>query len=1084
MIKIAQISDIHWRGHQRHQEYISVFEKLYVQLKNNDVDAIICTGDIFHTKTQGLTPEVVDSLAWMFKSLAAIAPLHIILGNHDGNLANEDRQDAISPIVNAIGTNSNLFLYKKSGEYPLVLKDGSQKDALLHIYSLFDKENWNLVEPKKNSMVWDIALFHGSIVGCETDSGFKLTDCDLTVNHFEKYDLALLGDIHKTQWLGYRTNHEKSVTGWMGYPGSLIQQDYGEAEKKGWFLWEIGSKQDKEWKCKFYPIENSFPFVTFEWKNTVADTISHILQERVNGVKNHRIRIATKQNLTNLEVNEIQKTLKEIHGAHEVVFKQEKQETIETVQTETVTITKHSLRNDVETLFKLYREYLGLNKEKHILSEEQIKKGEGLIDGYIKQLKLNPEEEVIRDVTWNIKGLEFNNLYRYGEGNRINFQNLNGIVGIFGPNRMGKSSIVGSLMYCLFNTTDRESVKAAHIVNKKKREGSAKALINVGGTDYLVHRKTVKTVSKKKTVEDEDKALTSLELHRLTLDGNTIDLTSENDIKRSDTDKIVRRLIGSSDDFLTTAFSNQGGINKFIEAGATARKEMLSRFLDLDIFKKLHTQVNEDYKKIELKTSGYDLTTWEKTMFSLKAEIEQLKALSEETQEVILNLRKELENKKIWIHDNKDMNQGNILIEFENLNSKLKQLIKVQEKTNSEISRNETSEKEIQQKINSLTELISNEKVEIEQLKESIQKLKEAKQKLSDLVTKKNTDSLKLDQMKRSVKKLSVVPCGDLYPSCHFIKDSHTDKANLNEQEQLVESLTTKVDHVTTLLEKAEKKDYEQTLNIVLNRRKELDALKTKNDYISRENALLFTNLQKTTEEITEVKTKHSLLETRINITDQKQFEECELEIKNLEKQISLKENDFNQKLIKIGMNEAKIQQMEGMKKEAKELIEELKVYDSVREAFSKNGLPTLVLKTQLPAINLELEKILSGVVDFKIVLETELGGVNSLEVYIEDGHSKRLIELASGMERTLASFALRVALIGLSSLPKPDIFICDEGFEYLDSEGLVKCLELLSSIKDRFKAIIIISHIPEIKEIADKIIEIKNIEGNAFVQV
>ena len=47
-------------------------------------------------------------------------------------------------------------------------------------------------------------------------------------------------------------------------------------------------------------------------------------------------------------------------------------------------------------------------------------------------------------------------------------EELEGIVGIFGPNKIGKSSIIAALMYALFNTTDRGPLKGAHIINKNK----------------------------------------------------------------------------------------------------------------------------------------------------------------------------------------------------------------------------------------------------------------------------------------------------------------------------------------------------------------------------------------------------------------------------------------------------------------------------------------------------------------------------------------------------------------------------------------------------------------------------------------
>ena len=102
--------------------------------------------------------------AKFFERLADIAPLHIILGNHDLNLSNKDRQDAITPIVAAL-KNANIYLHKYSTKFTLF------DQYNFHVLSIVDEENWNLQidEDKTN-----IALFHGSVVGSETDIGFIL----------------------------------------------------------------------------------------------------------------------------------------------------------------------------------------------------------------------------------------------------------------------------------------------------------------------------------------------------------------------------------------------------------------------------------------------------------------------------------------------------------------------------------------------------------------------------------------------------------------------------------------------------------------------------------------------------------------------------------------------------------------------------------------------------------------------------------------------------------------------------------------------------------------------------------------------
>jgi exonuclease SbcC len=142
-----------------------------------------------------------------------------------------------------------------------------------------------------------------------------------------------------------------------------------------------------------------------------------------------------------------------------------------------------------------------------------------------------------------------------------------------------------------------------------------------------------------------------------------------------------------------------------------------------------------------------------------------------------------------------------------------------------------------------------------------------------------------------------------------------------------------------------------------------------------------------------------------------------------------------------------------------------------------------MILKNQLPAINLELEKILSGIFDFKIELETDTSS-NVMDVFLVDKDGRRIIETASGMEKTIASMALRVALTNLSSLPKSDIFIMDEGFGPLDETSIYQCLQLMNLLKTYFRVILVITHIAPVKEIADKLIEIKNEGQTSFVMV
>ena len=101
MYKLAHIADTHIKNLKYHYEYRIIFKELYEKLAEEKPDFIVHCGDLAHTKTQ-LSPEYFELATEFMKNLADIAPLVIIPGNHDGNLKNSSRQDAITPIIQAL----------------------------------------------------------------------------------------------------------------------------------------------------------------------------------------------------------------------------------------------------------------------------------------------------------------------------------------------------------------------------------------------------------------------------------------------------------------------------------------------------------------------------------------------------------------------------------------------------------------------------------------------------------------------------------------------------------------------------------------------------------------------------------------------------------------------------------------------------------------------------------------------------------------------------------------------------------------------------------------------------------------------
>ena len=96
------------------------------------------------------------------------------------------------------------------------------------------------------------------------------------------------------------------------------------------------------------------------------------------------------------------------------------------------------------------------------------------------------EEEVSRNINWSLESFEWDNLFNYGEGNKVNFEKLHGVVGIFGKNYSVKSSIIVALLYTLFISTSKNVRKNLYVINQNRDEGRGKLEITIGDRDYIV----------------------------------------------------------------------------------------------------------------------------------------------------------------------------------------------------------------------------------------------------------------------------------------------------------------------------------------------------------------------------------------------------------------------------------------------------------------------------------------------------------------------------------------------------------------------------------------------------------------------
>ena len=107
------------------------------------------------------------------------------------------------------------------------------------------------------------------------------------------------------------------------------------------------------------------------------------------------------------------------------------------------------------------------------------------------------------------------------------------------------------------------------------------------------------------------------------------------------------------------------------------------------------------------------------------------------------------------------------------------------------------------------------------------------------------------------------------------------------------------------------------------------------------------------------------------------------------------------------------------------------------------------------------------------------------LDIFIKHARFEpRPLEMGSGAEKTIASMAIRLALLTVSSLPKPDIFILDEPGTALDEDNMEGFVRIIDMVKTYFKTVILISHLDTLKDAVDTQIVIDKKKGFAHVSV
>src|SRR6056300_350887 len=854
------------------------------------------------------------------------------------------------------------------------------------------------------------------------------------------------------------------------YAGSTVQQNFGESRLKGYLMWNIHSKDKHSIDKRLF--QSPRPFITV-----------HINQDgtlpEIDVPKSARLRLVCNHNLPVAKLKRACDYAQVKWSTYSVSF----------VNNSTSSNDVESAKNgkalnmrDPDNQEKFLREFMDGREIDDSVRDRVVE----LSRDYLK--KVDSSSPIARNVVWDIKKMSWDYLFNYGKGNTLDFSRLNGLVGIFGKNYSGKSSIIDAALFGLFNTTSKGERKNVHIINQNQEQASCKLEIAVGDDVYKIDRSLEKTTGRSKGREVIS-AKTDLNFRKLTFG---IQAESKNGDTRNQTDENIRNTFGSLEDFMMTSLAAQNDSFGFINEGSTKRKEILAKFLDLQIFDQMHKLAKQDSSEMRGVIKHLNSVDWQKKLARAEAEFQEIiedidaqNALCikhNERLQVLLQ-EQQLIKDQVEAASQRDLDIDALKDMLSKAQKSLSSNSDEMDRLSTEIASKRSTIEDLTLRLPSLLEESTLAQADLdtfETIKAEIKK------------TQKAFDKAKRDKASLQ-SKIDMLHDHEYDPNCkfccdnEFVKKAEEAKITIVEVNELVETLNSqmldlkmKASLINETYSKAVVRDYEAQRDTLAKEQSEV-----------RNMSLQWENCEG----------KVSLLNRRIrdyeadiayyndNIEAYENLSSLRRDLQAINKTVSLKTSE-------IKTCEAKVLEFMSEKGSAKRTIEEAKeklqqiadaekdyiAYDIFVKATHANGISYEVIKSMLPVINSEIQKVLSSIVDFEVFFDED---GEKLEVYLKHpNYDPRPLSMGSGAEKTIASMAVRLALISVSSLPKSNIFVLDEPATALDADHMEGFTRLLQMIKAQFKTVLLITHLEGLKDIVDMTIDIDKTDGYAEVKL
>lgn len=657
------------------------------------------------------------------------------------------------------------------------------------------------------------------------------------------------------------------------------------------------------------------------------------------------------------------------------------------------------------------------------------------------------EENQSQFKKWYIRNIEFSNFLSYGENQRLDFDKLSGIVVVESdpPNFGGKTVLtVDLLMFLFFNETTKTS-KAEEIFNRfsNKDVVSVKGEITIDGEDYIIVRKIERKMSKK----SEWNVKTELDFFKKLSDGSLLNFTGE---QRRETEAFIKTSIGTKEDFLMTILTTGSNLEELLESKPTARGQVLSRFMGLEFLKKKEEVSKEIYSEFSKQKLSNIYSSEQLKDENIKHEesITGLKVQIGESEKELSTTEEAITKGKEYRDDMLKKKHGNIDKEIGLLDPK---------NTQDEIDKIDNDKVGYNSKIKELNVIEPSEFYHEDKHDEVKDQYNEVYKEIVQI----DTEITSINKLKSEVEGgIKCAHCGIELMNAAITNSKIAELDGFirhkGEKTKLMQDLTDKEQSFVKL--KKEFDEYEKN-----------KLVKEKYEVSVESCDLKISALNDKLKRWVEIQDK-----IQENQKIEGQLIKADIRLETLERDKTVIINSISNNTSLISSYKEKIENNEKKIVKIKEEEGKEKIYKIYLEAYGKNGVSKIIMKTMMPLINSELQRLMEDSCYFK--LEIRINDKNEVEFMMIDNSSgiDKLMTSGSGYEKTIASLALRSVLTKICTLPKPNLVVMDEVFGKISNDNLEMVSEFFVKIKDYFEKVFVISHNPLINNWSDNIVKIK----------